>query len=752
MGRLAAGLLEMTERPLEYLTPTGDVRTIDLRPVLDEALGTKADAATLRAALMDDPGRLATLLERLSAHLPHALVLVLDQAEELFTLAKTPEEIAARDQALRLLQRVADVRADVKVIVSLRTEYYGRLLDHLRAGRRDLTGVRDDLLRDFSKPALIEAIERPTLETPLVEGQPAPRQRYGFTYADGVAAAIADGVLRLRTENQDSVLPLVQVICTRLYDREVSDPASDRVVTLADLEAIGGVEGGLKAFAEDALERSMGLGPEDRDAFKAIYTQLYTRQADGTLTTWLAPRANLEADWSGSRSFGEVLDAARQVRLLREDNLRIEGEESQAYVRLGHDALAKVAAAWRAEREKQEQLQHERKRRRFLIGGLVVSVLLAVIFALGGLQIYRNNLELDRKNLELDQTNTALKTAEEKAKTEAENARFARDNAEQQERIARARLARSVFDQVDSLWRTWPERGQQLLVDENNFRLSERDFTWGYYIRLCDRVRVLKGHEGPVCAVAFSPDGKTLASAGVRPDGAAVGRGDRRGPRHPQGARGLRCPPWPSAPTARPSPPRAGTGRCGCGTRRPARPAPPSRGTRAAVYAVAFSPDGKTLASAGGDRDGAAVGRGDRRDPRHPQGARGRGVGGGLQPRRQDPRLRGRGPKTVRLWDAATGETRATLKGHEGWVCAVAFSPDGKTLASAGGDKTVRLWDAATGEARATLKGHEGSVSAVAFSPDGKTLASAGEDRTVRLWDAATGETRATLKGHEGSV
>src|SRR5208337_5556377 len=98
-----------------------------------------------------------------------------------------------------------------------------------------------------------------------------------------------------------------QVICTRLSDRGVSDPAAVRVVSLADLEAIGGVDGGLKAFAEDALERSMGLGPEDRDAFKAIYAQLYTRQADGTLTTWLSPRARLEADWKGSKSFGEVL-------------------------------------------------------------------------------------------------------------------------------------------------------------------------------------------------------------------------------------------------------------------------------------------------------------------------------------------------------------------------------------------------------------------------------------------------------------
>jgi WD40 repeat protein len=108
--------------------------------------------------------------------------------------------------------------------------------------------------------------------------------------------------------------------------------------------------------------------------------------------------------------------------------------------------------------------------------------------------------------------------------------------------------------------------------------------------------------------------------------------------------------------------------------------------------------------------------------------------------------------KTARVWDPATGKHLRTLTGHTGTVRGVAFSPDGRLLATANDDKTARVWDPATGKHLRTLTGHTGTVRGVAFSPDGRLLATASGDATARVWDPATGDCLRTLTGHISHV
>jgi len=193
----------------------------------------------------------------------------------------------------------------------------------------------------------------------------------------------------------------------------------------------------------------------------------------------------------------------------------------------------------------------------------------------------------------------------------------------------------------------------------------------------------------------------------------------------------------------------------------------PREGHESTVKSACWSPDGKMLASASWDntvrlwdaRTGHTIRVLERRDSYAVTlafSADGRTLVGASDQTYTQPFSN---RVIIEIWDVATGKaSQRIISGHKGEVCAQAWSPDGRTLASGSTDKTIRLWEPATGEEIRRLLGHAGRVSALAWSPDGKTLASASDDSdagdaaTIRLWDPATGKQVGRLDGHAGRI
>jgi WD40 repeat protein len=171
------------------------------------------------------------------------------------------------------------------------------------------------------------------------------------------------------------------------------------------------------------------------------------------------------------------------------------------------------------------------------------------------------------------------------------------------------------------------------------------------------------------------------------------------------------------------------------------------------VKSVTFSPDGKLLATGGWELESQATGgwgaRGFVKLWDTATGAEVRSLEGGSEAVVFFPAgmiLAWNKGSAVMMWDLTSEEEPFIFCEQESSITAMALSPDGRLLATAGHGPTVRVWDTASGKEVYTLEAHDNDVNAVAFSSDGSLLASGGRDRTVRLWETATGRLIRTLK------
>jgi hypothetical protein len=343
VDQIARQVFVFASEPFRLKTPKR-WQELDVRPAL---LG--ADKwETYLARVRDEDGLLESL-RRIAGIIPQTLVLIVDQAEEVLTLNPGEGNFVNRARFFQLLRGFQTLEFDSRIIVALRTEFFGRFIDATQVTYRAAAEFQQFFLSELSRSALIDAILRPTKRQEL-HSFGAPYAMYGFSFEDGLPELIVDDVMQAR--HSGPALPILQLACLGLYDD--CKRLGQTLIKKSDYAAKGGVEGQIIFHVASAIrsvypsEEEFKADIEDARTFLGCF---YTMQDDGSVVA-----RTLDAAWVTAElrrlDLGVVPDdllrklTSPQTMILRElRNVRADGRLVDQ-ITLGHDSIALALERW----------------------------------------------------------------------------------------------------------------------------------------------------------------------------------------------------------------------------------------------------------------------------------------------------------------------------------------------------------------------------------------------------------------------